>query len=70
MAGPLLGVPTLAITQQMTTAQRMANYESTVMAGFGLLSSTTINETVQGIVDLGLSVSGLAATTAAIRIIS
>jgi RHS repeat-associated protein len=60
MAGPLVGVPTLAATQNPATAQRAANYESFITAGTGFVNSKGFSEAVQGAVDFGLSAMGLA----------
>lgn len=60
MAGPMVGVSTLVITGSATTAQKFANYESLFTAGTGLVNSKTVSEAIQGTVDFGLSVFGLA----------
>jgi len=54
MSGPLLGVSTLAITQNPRMAQRFANYESVVTAGAGAINSKTVTEAITNMVDLNL----------------
>lgn len=60
MAGPVVGLTTLAATQNMARAQGAANYESFISAGTGLVNSRTITAGIASAVDFGLSAVGLA----------
>ena len=60
MSGPVVGIPTLLVTQNAATAQKAANYESAFTAGAGLVNPKTTTGAIQAVVDFGLSAMGLA----------
>jgi len=55
LSGPLTGISTLVATNNGAQAQQMANVESTITAGAGLVN----NKDVGSLVDFGLSLLGL-----------
>jgi hypothetical protein len=60
ISGPLLGFPKLIATGNLEKAQRLANLESFVTAGAGLVDSVASKKVIQSAVDFGLSAVGLA----------
>ena len=62
MQGPLTGIPTLLITNNPATAQKVANVESTFTAGSGFINNAyekTLGTFVRDLVDFSLNEYGL-----------